>query len=109
MTWQGLQCDFPVLTVKYDSPADKHVLSENPGEYEIKLLADGHLARLLKFTVAADGTIVDNGIASAIKLGSARIIVPVQVLGTQDGPWDKTAWKTGAYYGNPMTGFTATP
>ena len=21
--------------------------------------------------------------------------------------WDKTAWKTGAFYGNPLTGFTA--
>jgi hypothetical protein len=28
------------------------------------------------------------------------------VLGNQ-GPWDKTAWKTGAFYGNPLTGFTA--
>jgi hypothetical protein len=79
-------------------------LSKNPGEYEIKVLSAGHLARSVKFTVAADGSF-DNGIASANKLDSERIIVPVQVIGNQ-GPWDKTAWKTGAFYGNPLTGFT---
>jgi hypothetical protein len=33
--------------------------------------------------------------------------VAVQVLGDADGPWDKNAWKTDAFYGNPLTGFTA--
>jgi hypothetical protein len=81
-----------------------HLLSKTPGEYEIKVISGGHLARSMKFTVAADGTF-DNGIAAANKLGSNRAIVPVQVIGEQ-GPWDKTAWKTGAFYGNPLTGFT---
>jgi hypothetical protein len=86
-----------------------HLLNENPGEYEIKVLAGGRLVRSLKFTVDEDGTIVDNGIATALKLGSNRIIVPVKVIGDQDGEWDRMAWKTGAFYGNPLTGFTAIP
>ncbi|MCI0355494.1 MAG: hypothetical protein L0099_10720, partial [Acidobacteria bacterium] len=79
-----------------------------PGEYEIKVLNDNRLTRTAKFTVAEDGS-YDNGIASANKLGSDKVIVPVKVIGELDGPWDKLAWKTGAFYGNPLTGFTAPP
>jgi hypothetical protein len=82
-------------------------LDKNPGEYEVKALVANHLARSIKFTVGADGKF-DNGIATANKLGSNRVIVPVQVIGNQ-GTWDKTAWKAGAFYGNPLTGFTPAP
>ena len=79
-------------------------LSANPGAYEIKCLAGGKLARVVKFTVNPDGTF-DNGIARANDLGSDRVIVPVEVR--LDVPlWNKAAWKTGAYYGHPLTGFT---
>jgi hypothetical protein len=40
-------------------------------------------------------------------VGNSRVIVPVQVLGDSDGAWDKNAWKTDAFYGNPLTGFAA--
>jgi hypothetical protein len=83
-------------------------LSANTGEYELKVLWNNRLARSIKFTVGAGGKL-DNGIATANKLGSERIIVPVQIIGDQDGTWDKTAWKTEAFYGNPLTGFTALP
>ena len=36
-------------------------------------------------------------------------IVPVTIVGDQDGPWDRAAWKTDAFYGNPLTGFTVLP
>jgi hypothetical protein len=85
-----------------------YTLSANPGEYEFKLLWNNHLARAIKFTVGPDGKI-DNGIAAANKLGSDRVIVPVQIIGDQDGTWDRTAWKIEAFYGNPLTGFTALP
>jgi hypothetical protein len=85
-----------------------YLLSANPGEYEFKLLWNNHLARSIKFTAGPEG-IVDNGIATANKLGSKRFIVPVQILGDQDGKWDRTAWKTDAFYGNPLTGFTSLP
>ncbi len=42
-------------------------------------------------------------------LGSSRVIVPVQILGDQDGPWKHTEWSTDAFYGNPLTGFNAAP
>lgn len=87
----------------------RHVLSEHPGDYEIKILERGRLARSLKFTVAEDGTIVDNGIAKANKLGSDKIIVPVKFTGAPDGVWNKLAWKTDAFFGNPLTGFTWVP
>ena len=39
------------------------------------------------------------------KLGSDRVIVPVTIIGDQDGTWDRAAWKD-AFYGNPLSGFT---
>lgn len=80
-------------------------LSENPGEYEVKVLRANRLARSMKFTVGPGGKF-DNGIAAANKLGRERVIVPVQILGDQDGLWDRNAWKTESFYGNPLTGFT---
>lgn len=82
------------------------LFSENPGLYEMKIMHNGHLIRTLKFAVDAKGKLVDNGIATTNKLGSDRVIVPVQVLGDQDGPWDRTAWKADAFYGNPLAGFS---
>jgi hypothetical protein len=80
-------------------------LSANPGEYEIKCLAAGKLARVIKFTVNPDGSF-DNGIAKANTLGSDRVIVPVDVR--LDNPkWNRDAWKTAAFYGHPLTGFSA--
>ena len=109
--WGFYKC--PFIGVYKDDPGEeggydpRFAVSKNPGEYEVKALVGHHLARSIKFTVNADGSF-DNGIASANKLGSNRVIVPVQVIGNQ-GPWDRTAWKTGAFYGNPLTGFTALP
>jgi hypothetical protein len=37
------------------------------------------------------------------------LIFPIQLLGDQDGPWDKASWKSDAYYGNPINGFMMTP
>ncbi len=84
------------------------MLASNPGEYEVKMLRNNRLARSIKFTVAPEGKL-DNGIASANKLNIERVIVPVQVIGDQDGQWDKAAWKTDAFYGRALTGFTAPP
>jgi hypothetical protein len=70
------------------------------------VLINNHLARSMKFTVGADGKF-DNGIGKANDLGSDRVILPVQIIGEQDGKWNKAAWKTDAFYGNPLTGFSA--
>lgn len=109
--WARIDCDFPSVKGwdKKNQPpgmfGSMFMFSKNPGAYELKVLMNNHLARSLKFTVGADGKF-DNGIAAANKLGSDRVIVPVQIIGDQDGKWNKTAWKTDAFYGNPLTGFT---
>jgi hypothetical protein len=82
-------------------------LDKNPGEYEVKVLRDGTLSRDVKFTVGDDGKVVDTGIGDANNMGTKRIIVPVKVLGTLDAPWKPLAYKTDAYYGNPLSGFVA--
>ncbi len=104
-------CQFWSVATKanpYRPTEKKHLLTENPGEYEIKVMSGGRLVRSVKVTVDAEGSF-DNGIGAAGKLGRLGVVVPVKVLGTADGAWDKLAWKTGAYYGNPLTGFTALP
>jgi len=109
--WGFADCEF--LGVYLTPPGEdegydpKFALKGNPGDYEVKALIIGHLARSIKFKVDADGKF-DNGIATTNKLGSNRVIVPVQVLGNAE-TWDKAAWKTGAFYGNPLTGFTPAP
>ena len=109
--WARVICSFPNVR-GWDKTGEGpgmfgplYLLSANPGDYEFKVLWNNHLARSLKFTAGPDGKI-DNGIAAANKLGSNRVIVPVQIIGDQDGRWDRTAWKTEAFYGNPLTGFT---
>ncbi|HLY62966.1 MAG TPA: hypothetical protein VKV95_19645 [Terriglobia bacterium] len=110
--WKGYDCHFDHvynLSVPQGWPDQGiHLLTKNPGEYEIKVLAGGHLTRSIKFTVDQNGKF-DNGIATANMLGSDKVIVPVQVLGVEDGTWNKAAWKTDAFYGNPLSGFTAVP
>lgn len=112
--WARVKCDFPNIKgadkkgeAKSTYP-DAFILASNPGEYEFKLLWNNKLARSIKFTVQPGGKF-DNGIATANKLGSDRVIVPVQIIGDQDGIWNRTAWKTDAFYGNPLNGFTALP
>ncbi|MCA1591732.1 MAG: hypothetical protein LC754_03580 [Acidobacteria bacterium] len=112
--WARVVCSFP--NVKgWDKTGEEagmfgplYLLSANPGEYELKVLWNNHLARSVKFTVGSGGKL-DYNIASSNKLGRDRVIVPVQIVGDQDGQWDRTAWKTEAFYGNPLTGFTALP
>jgi len=114
--WTRMRCNFPNIKAWNKTGEENktmfgplYLLSENPGDYEIKILYKGHLVRSIKFAVDAEGKIVDNGIATSNKLGNNRVIVPVQVMGDSDGQWDKTAWKTDAFYGNPLTGFTPAP
>jgi hypothetical protein len=108
--WARVVCSFPNVKgwdktgETYGLFGPPHLLSANPGEYELKVLWKNKLARSIKFTVAPGGKF-DNGIAAANNLGSDRVVVPVAVLGEQDGQWDRAAWKTEAFYGNPLNGF----
>jgi hypothetical protein len=112
--WTRMKCEFSSVLAwnKTDDSNDTmfgrlYLFSENAGEHEVKIIYKGHLVRSLKFSVDAEGKIVDNGIGAGNKLGRNRVIVPVQVLGDSDGQWDKNAWRTDAFYGNPLNGFTA--
>ena len=49
------------------------------------------------------------GLFDANHPGDERVIVPVQVLGTGDGTCNRTAWQTGAFYGNPLSGLQRPP
>jgi hypothetical protein len=111
--WALVKCDFPVVK-RWDktdggkgqsNTNEMFKLAANPGEYELKVLWNNKLARSIKFTVGPEGTL-DNGIAAANQVGTERVVVPVQVIGDQDGQWDKAAWKSDAFYGHPLTGFT---
>jgi hypothetical protein len=110
--WARVECDFPGIkgsnTSGDDTTKNIYTLAANPGEYEFKLLWNNKLARSMKFTVQPGGKF-DNGIATANQLGSDRVIIPVTIIGDQDGMWNKTAWQTDAFYGNPLKGFTPTP
>jgi hypothetical protein len=110
--WRRMLCEFRTVLGQNKGVAfgfgKPHYLDENPGEYEFKLLRNKKLARSIKFTVGTGGTF-ENGINAANKVGGRRTIVPVTIIGDQDGVWDKNAWKTDAFYGNPLTGFTAPP
>jgi hypothetical protein len=84
-----------------------YFLDKNPGDYQIKVLYSGKLVRTVNFTVGADGRIVDNGIAAQNNILGPRMLVPVTISGDFDGKYDKNAWKTDAFYGNPLIGFSA--
>ena len=105
-TWKRFNCEFYQIFGTNSSnggvSGPTHSFDKNPGEYEFKLLRNGRLARSIKFTVKPGGSI-DNGIASSNKVGTWWTIVPATVIGDQDGAYDKTAWKTGAFWGHPLT------
>lgn len=108
--WERI--DFKWYSANFTAPeASTHpsifFLDKNPGDYEIKVLCGGELCRATKFSIGADGKFVDNGLVAANKINTPSILVPVKVLGTLDGQWQAMAWKTDAFYGNPLQGFTA--
>ncbi|MDQ1559055.1 MAG: hypothetical protein QOD32_2115 [Pyrinomonadaceae bacterium] len=109
--WARMDCPFQTITTKPNpNNSEWHVISANPGEYEVKVLRNKRLARVLKFSIGSDGQIVDNGIASGNGMaGDNFIFVPVLVVGDLDGVWDRNAWKTDAFYGHALKGFTWPP
>ena len=109
--WARMDCPFQTVTTKPNpNNSDWHIISANPGEYEVKVLRNKRLARVLKFSIGPDGQIVDNGVASGNGVAWSNLIyVPVQVVGDSDGAWDKNAWKTDAFYGHPLNGFNWPP
>jgi hypothetical protein len=109
-----MDCPFQTVAAKPNSDVPEwHVLSANPGEYEVKVLRGNplKLARSFKFTVGPGGNFA-GGVPLLYRVGESAdenahgIIVPVAILDDQDGPWDKNAWRADAFYGNPLKGFS---
>jgi|SRR5215471_979348 len=86
------------------APGYYYEMYKHPGDYEIKVLQNGKLARTAKFSFA-DYKITDSGIGKQNNLGILRVLVPAQIVGEQDGQWDRTAYKSDAFFGNPLSGF----
>ena len=80
-------------------------LDKNPGDYELKVLRNGKLARSAKFTIGADGKLADSGLASANKMGKGVTLIPVTDDLSQDGKASTVNYKSQAFYGNPLVGF----
>ena len=80
--------------------------NDHAGEYTIKIFLNGDQVREAKFTVDEKGWIARNAFSEQIFLNDHRVAVPVKVLGTTE-KWNRTSWKTDAFYGNPLTGFVA--
>ena len=113
-TWERVACSLKGLEWTGGNKG-YHTLDKNPGEYEVKVLWKNELVRTMKFTVGPDGKITDNGLARTNAIigldpingrDTKRVVIPVTVLGTQDGKWDRNAWKTEAFFGNPLNGFS---
>jgi hypothetical protein len=87
------------------SYGDAHFLDKNPGNYEIKILKGGKLARTVSFTIGPDGKIVDNGLAAKNKMNTSWMMYPLTVTPGLDGAADTTDYKTASFYNNPLVGF----
>src|SRR5713226_1800749 len=91
---------FVVNAVVWDKQPEFHPrdfpMYKSPGEYEIKVLQNGKLARTAKFTMGTNYQLVDMGIGKQNNLGTGRIVVALQIVGDQDGQCDRNAYKTDA-------------
>ena len=88
---------------------DMFFLDKHPGEYELKVLREGKLARSAKFTIGADGKLVDNGLAAMNKMGKGVTLIPVTVNLSLDGKASIVNYKSQAFYGNPAGRFSLKP
>ncbi|HEX7313976.1 MAG TPA: hypothetical protein VF297_08635 [Pyrinomonadaceae bacterium] len=113
--WHLVECrlNTAIVSEKGNKDDTRHRVMSNPGEYEIKVLWNDELARSIKFNVGSDGNF-SGGVPLLYRVRDdgerlSGVIVPVQIIGAQDGPLNKAAWKTDAFYGNPPRGFAPAP
>jgi hypothetical protein len=114
--WRFVECRLYTVIVRDKGNKDdtRHRLMSNPGKYEIKVLRDNHLSRSIKFSISAGGDF-NSGVPLLYRVQQGDgermpgVVVPVVILDDQDGPWNKDAWKTEAFYGNPPAGLTPAP
>ncbi|MBB6048471.1 hypothetical protein [Armatimonas rosea] len=85
--------------------SSRHFLATNPGSYELKLLRDGKPIRSATFTVDEKGLVVNDGIGA--RLGTLWYFLPIKIEPGAEPATSLAAYKTGAFYGNPIPGFIA--
>ncbi|MGD9562393.1 MAG: hypothetical protein AB7F88_10495 [Pyrinomonadaceae bacterium] len=76
---------------------------KNPGEYTVKVYRAGAQVRELTFTVGADGKFVVPAYSSQVFMPYYRLLFPVKTAGAEK--FNANAYKTEAFYGNPLKGF----
>lgn len=72
----------------------------------MKIFYNGTQVREAKFAIDQKGWIAPNDFSKQIYLTNYKVVVPVKVMGNID-KYNVTAWKTDAFYGNPLSGFAA--
>lgn len=87
-----------------DSFRQAKFINDMDGEYVVKVYFQGQQVREMKFYVSS-GNLTDNGIAKQNNIGDDKIILPVKIMATTE-KWNATVWKTDAFYGNPLSGFS---
>jgi hypothetical protein len=88
----------------HDSYPNAFYADKNPGEYTVKVFHKDVEVREAKFSVGADGRLVDGGYYKPGFLTYHKVIIPVKVVGAAE-KWNPLAWKTDAFYGNPLNAF----
>lgn len=89
-----------------DSYPNAHYADKNPGDYTVKIYRNGTQIREMNFTVGADGKFAAPAYMNQTFLPYHRILLPVKTIGAAEKV-NPTAWKTDAFYGNPLSGFNA--
>jgi len=89
----------------YAANRNRLYINQMPGEYTVKVFYKGEQVRETKFNIDG-GNFADNGIAKQNSISTDKVILPVKVMGNVD-KWNAATWKTEAFYGNPLTGFSA--
>ena len=89
-----------------DRKPDSIFTRDKPGQYTVKVFHKGVQVRETQFSIDTVGKIVRNGFSEQMPLLDHKIVVPVKVMGSLD-KWNSTTWKTDAFYGNPLVGFSA--
>lgn len=97
---------YNVRAAKANAYPDAFVLGSNPGNYEIKVVLDDELIRTAGFTVGSDGRIVESDVAAKNNFSATGTLIPVKVIPAKEGALNLTSWKTDAFYGNPLNGFS---
>ncbi|MFN8577804.1 MAG: hypothetical protein U0354_13200 [Candidatus Sericytochromatia bacterium] len=80
---------------------DFHNLSKNVGEYEVKVLREGKLARTAKFTVTSQGGI-KHDFGEWTSKSEYWIPITTKITSNQDQKFNPNAYKSNMYFGNPV-------